>query len=350
MKKQRNSRLEKLKLIFHFTIAVFALTCFSLCGVFSFFYIVRVLPFINEHNLPRYIPHAVLGFVSFLLGFFLALFFKRKVLDPIYAVYEAIGKISQGDYNVKITPYGIKTVRRLTEELNTMATELSGMEIMRSDFVNNFSHEFKTPIISIEGFARMLKDESLSEQERREYLDIIISESHRLADLSTNILSLSKLEHQTILTDQTSFNVTEQIRLGVVLLEKKWTEKNIEFNFTGEDYTVYANEHLLQQLWINIIDNAIKFSPRNSEIEISVEHRDNQLYFTFRDCGKGMTKEELAHAFDRFYQGDIDHKTGGNGIGLPVAKKICELHDGSISISSAPDRGTTVKVTLPYIK
>ncbi len=347
MKKPHKNLINKLKLVLAFSTIVFTLIIISIYWVFTLYWIANKIPYIDAENLPRHTNDLILAAFSLILGVVFSVIFKRTIINPLYVIYGALDKIAGGDYNINIDPHGIRSVRSVAKKINAMAKELDSIETMRNDFVNNFSHEFKTPIISIEGFAKILKDESLTDAERDEYLSIIISESRRLAELSTNILSLNKLENQTILSGQTTFNVSEQIRLCVVLLEKKWAEKNITFDFEGDDYDIYANENLLQQLWINIIDNAIKYSHEKSEIKIRISQKGQRLIFTFEDKGKGMTDEELNHAFERFYQADLNHKTGGNGIGLAVAKKICMLHNGEINLVSLKNTGTTVEIKLP---
>ncbi len=347
MKNNHPKRFARLRLTLSFSFVSFIIATTSMSAISSFFRFVEWADFLDFEKLPAHISQAVLAAISLVIGVILTVLFRKFIISPLYFSYAALEDIAQGDYDVEIKPSGIRSVARVARSINTTAKELRSVEIMRNDFINNFSHEFKTPIISIEGFAKMLRDETLSDEEREEYLNIIISESHRLAELSTNILTLNKLENQALLTGQTTFNVTEQIRLCVVLLENKWSAKNIGLDFEGSDYDIYANDALLQQLWINILDNSIKYSEKGGDIKISVRRSGKHLLFTFTDTGKGMTEYEKKHAFERFYQADLDHKTGGNGIGLPVAKKICELHEGDISLESTLGEGTTVTVSLP---
>ncbi len=347
MKKQNKSRRDKLHLIFAFSVISFIITVSSMGAVVYFFRFVQNSPSLDFERLPRHIEQVVIGVISLAFGFLTSLIFKSFVLDPLYEIYGVLDEIAQGNYKVKITPKGIRTVRTVYKRINNMASELDSVEIMRNDFISNFSHEFKTPIVSVEGFAKMLKEKNLTESEREEYLDIIISESHRLAELSNNILNLNKLENQKIASGKTEFNVSEQIRLVVATLYHKCTDKNITVEFDGEDYTIFANENLLQQLWINLTDNAIKYSEEGGSVEISVSKKAENLVFHFVDHGRGMTENDMQHAFEKFYQGDLNHKSIGNGIGLPVAKKICELHEGEIRIFQTENGGVTVEVTLP---
>lgn len=342
-----NNNRNKIKLILSFSVISFIIATTSMSAVFMFFRIVQQVDFLDVNMLPSHIEQAVLAVISLITGIILALLFRKFILKPLYSAYYALNCIAEGNYDVEIKPQGIRAIAKVAREINSTAKELRSIEIMRNDFINNFSHEFRTPIVSIEGFAKMLKDESLTPAEKEEYLNIIISEAHRLSELSSNILTLNRLDNQTVLSDKKTFNVSEQIRLCVVLLESKWGKKDINFDFTDDDYDINANEHLLQQLWLNIIDNAVKYSAQGGDISIRVFRKKDHLIFTFTDKGKGMTENELRHAFDRFYQGDLNHKKSGNGIGLPVAKKICELHGGEIKITSESGKGTTVEITLP---
>ncbi|MEE1320220.1 MAG: HAMP domain-containing sensor histidine kinase [Acutalibacteraceae bacterium] len=349
LKTHSKSAHNKFLLTLAFSIVSFVITISSVGAVFYFFRFVNRSPMLDIERLPPHIEQLVIGLISLTFGFFASMFFKRFLLNPLYEIYGVLDEIAGGNYKVKITPKGIRTIRTVSKRINNMANELDSVEIMRNDFISNFSHEFKTPIVSVEGFAKMLKEKSLSEAEREEYLDIIISESHRLAELSNNILNLNKLENQKIASGKTKFNVSEQIRLVVATLYHKCTEKDIKVEFNGDDYNIFANEHLLQQLWINLTDNAVKYSEKGGSVEIYASKKGENLIFRFVDHGIGMTENDLQHAFDKFYQGDLNHKSVGNGIGLPVAKKICELHDGEIRILQTENGGVTIEVTLPCL-
>ncbi|GGH35289.1 hypothetical protein GCM10008013_41520 [Paenibacillus segetis] len=154
--------------------------------------------------------------------------------------------------------------------LNKMIRTLSGIETLRNDLINNFSHEFKTPIGSICGFAQMLKKDTLSEKEKREYIDAVIEESEQLASLIGSVLTLAKYENLEFMMDKTSFRLDEQVRNTIILMELEWSEKNITVN-THLDETVYnGNEDMTNQIWDNLLDNAIKFSHENGLINIIV--------------------------------------------------------------------------------
>ena len=207
-------------------------------------------------------------------------------------------------------------------------------------FRKYFSHEFKTPIISIAGFAKLLKKGNLKEEQKKEYLDIIEEESLRLSYMATNVLNLTKVENQTILTDVTSYNLSEQIRACVLLLENRWTKKKIEFSLEFDEYEINANEELLKQIWINLIDNAIKFSTDYGMIMIRIKESNDRYKISIANTGTEIPKESMPKIFNKFYQADESHASEGNGVGLAIVKKIVDLHKGSIEVES--ENGFTV--------
>lgn len=287
------------------------------------------------------------GIISIVIGTILTLCIGHLPLRPLYTFMQAIHSVSDGNFHTKIYLEHPKEFRELSRCFNQMTEELAGIEMLRYDFINNFSHEFKTPMVSILGFAKLLKKGNLITSEQAEYLDIIIDEAKRLTALSANILNLSKVESMSLLTDSTTFNAGEQIRECVVLLEKKWTEKDISFDFHLLEQKMDGNEQLLKQVWTNLIDNAIKFSPAKSEIVLSMDKHRDTFTVTITDYGCGIDEKTQHYIFDKFYQGDSSHSSEGNGLGLALVKKIIELHHGTIAVKSQPLQGSSFMVTLP---
>lgn len=193
----------------------------------------------------------------------------------------------------------------------------------------------------------MLELDDLTPEERTDYIHTIIEESSRLTALATNILNLSKIEQQNILTDRTHFNVSEQIRQVIALLDKKWSSKGITVTFDCGECYYTGNEELLKQVWINLLDNAIKFSPEKETIEVTIQDTNASLVFSCLNQGEPITVTALNHIFDKFYQADTSHATQGNGLGLTIAKKIVRLHHGTIEAESTKETGTLFKVILP---
>ena len=294
-------------------------------------------------------PIPLLAVLSAVVGAGLTLLLSRIPLKPIRDLIEAINQLADGNFKVRIHLDLNREFERLSESFNRMAQELENTELLRSDFINNFSHEFKTPIVSLRGFAKILKNDGLTKEERDEYLDIIISESNRLAQLSTNVLNLSKIEKMSILSDMESFDLSEEVRQSILLLESKWQKKELELIIDMDELEYHGNKALLNQVWINLIDNAIKFSPQNGKIKLKLHRKEDHVVFQILDNGCGMDEETKDHIFDRFYQGDSSHTTEGNGIGLTVVEKIIHLHKGKIRVISETGIGTTFTVNLPIV-
>ena len=285
--------------------------------------------------------------VSILLGTTIAAFFSKKALNPIRKVIDATRQIAEGNFNVQVEMKGIHELEELSRSFNKMANELSSVETLRRDFINNFSHEFKTPIVSIRGFAKLLKDGDLTEEEKQEYLEIIIAESERLAGLSTNVLNLSKYEAIEIITEKTPFRLDEQIRRAIALTETKWADKSLEIDVILEEIVFNGNEDLTQQIWLNLLDNAIKFSNIGGTLHIRLSKWNRGIRFIIQDEGIGMDDKVKSRIFDKFYQGDHSHKKTGNGLGLTMVKRIVDLCGGTVEVESEIDKGSVFTVTLP---
>ena len=299
------------------------------------------------------------GFVFFLiflsfetvLEIGITVLFDLHYLKPCQEIIVAADRIAGGDYDVHVSEgKGPKVFNELAHSFNRMADELGSVETLRCDFVNTMSHEFKTPIASISGFAKMLERDDLSEEERREYLEIIVSESERLTELSTNILNLSKLENQTIVLDKAKLNISEEIRLAVVLLAQKIEKKNLDIEFDGEEVYAVGNRELLKQVWINLLDNAIKYSPENGKIGIEVIAENAEAVVHISNGGEPISLEEAEHIFNKFYRSDKTRTLPGNGLGLAIARRIVELHDGNIGVIKSDEEGTIFEVRLPVLQ
>ena len=287
------------------------------------------------------------GIISIIIGTTISFFMSHFPLHPLNVLIHAIHEVSAGNYDVKIHLEHPKEFQKLSECFNQMTEELAGIEMFRSDFINNFSHEFKTPIVSILGFAKLLRSQKLDACQSQEYLDIIIEESRRLSKLSSTVLNLSKVETLTLLTDRTVYSLSEQIRESILLLESKWSKKQIGFDIDMEEVMIRANEPLLKQVWMNLLDNAVKFSPVKGCIAVTLHLNDKNAIFTVKDQGDGMDVKIIKFIFDKFFQGDTSRHMEGNGLGLPLVKRILELHKGNISVQSQTGKGSVFIVQVP---
>lgn len=287
-------------------------------------------------------------FVGCIIGAILAAFIMRFYIKPLDDLVAATKKIAEGDFSVRVPEKThLLEVKMLVENFNRMAHELEGIEMFRSDFINNFSHEFKTPIVSIRGFAKQLQSSALSDEERLKYAEIIASESERLSNMSTNVLLLSKLENQQLIQEKKPYSLDEQLRFCVLLFAKEWEKKNIDMDIELDDITFVGNEELVSHIWINLIGNAVKYTPENGRIELRAFSKPDGIFVRIADSGIGMSHEVLERIFDKFYQGDGSHAGRGNGLGLPLVKRIVELCDGRIVVDSEVGAGSVFSVYLP---
>lgn len=273
---------------------------------------------------------------------------SRQVLRPIRKLSDGFKKVATGDFDVQLEiPNSVdEELALLTYNFNQMTQELSNMKMLSSDFIANVSHEFKTPLSAIHGYATLLEQSNLTAPQQ-EYVSIINQQALRLTHLSSSILKLTKLEKQTILTDQSTFALDEQIRMSLLLLQQQWEKKDIAFQLQLDPLSYFGSEELLAQVWINLLDNAIKFSPEHTQIQLSCFETTDGIQVAISDHGIGMDQATLLHIFETFYQGDVSHSSQGNGLGLPLVKRIVELSGGHIEVTSIPDVGTTFTVFLP---
>ena len=291
-----------------------------------------------------------MSLISLIIGGISTFFSSRLPLKPVNEIINKMNRLAAGDFKTRLgfgnTMSAHPAVKELTTSFNTMAEELENTELLRNDFINAFSHEFKTPIVSITGLANLLESGDITEEQRVQYARAIREESMRLSSMASNVLCLTKVENQTILTDVSRFNISEQIRSAVLLLEEKWTGKNIDLQLDFDEYMIEANEEMLMQVWINLIDNAVKFVPRCGTVELEVYDTGDNLCVKVSNTGNDIPLEKQEKLFAKFYQADESHTTQGNGIGLAIVKRIVELHNGSVSVKSA-NGITTFTVMLP---
>lgn len=343
-----NRLSKRITLSMHFGIMIFLINLITTVITAAIMYISFSIGLLNEHNIESKMVLPIITLAScMLVGIVVSACSSKAVLKSIREFIEATDKLSRGDFSARLNIKQPPQFRILSKNFNIMAEELGGIEVLRTDFINNFSHEFKTPIISIKGFAEILKDDDISKEERNEYLDIIIEESKRLTSLATNVLNLSKIENQAILKEKQRFNIGEQIRQSILLLDSKFQSKNILLDINIEDYYINGNKEMLNQVWLNLLDNAIKFNNENGLLSVNMIRKEKEILITITDSGIGISKEVISKIFDKFYQEDTSHSTKGNGLGLAIVKKIIELHDGRIECDSIVSKGTKFTVTLP---
>ena len=287
--------------------------------------------------------------VSIIIGTVITTFVGRTIFQPVRELSRAASEVAKGNFKVRVRVPSDPEYAALAKNFNRMAEQLSGIETLRGDFISSVSHEFKTPLASIQGFAKLLQSDDLSEADKQEYISIIISETSRLSKLSSNILSLTKLENQKTVGVKSRFSLDEQIRNIILVLEPEWSKKDIDLDIELEDVMYIGNEELMAQIWQNIINNAIKFTPVGGRIRVSLMRTDKSIEAEIWDSGPHIDKAAISKILEKFYQGDKSRATEGNGLGLALVKRVLELAQGDIRVENVPSGGVSFKVSLPYI-
>lgn len=280
---------------------------------------------------------------SVLAGF--GLFYRQYLNRTAQArtLYNACNKILKGEYEIALEDlYG--EYKKVGEVLIAVAERLKLADKEKNDFINDFSHELKTPIVSIRGFARLISKGNLPQEEAKEYLSIIVSESDRLIDLTASTLMLDRLGSSHLEIQKEYYNVSEQIRKTILLLQNDWEKRDVAINAIFDDYNVYSNSELTSQLFLNVIQNAIKFSNDGGTVNVSIDKADKHIAVNVRDYGVGMSEETQKRMYDKYFRGDKSRSTHGNGLGLSTVKKIAEILDLEIEVWSELNKGTTFTI------
>ncbi len=358
MNKNTGKNTVKMSLRLKLALASIITLCVSCC----FACLLVVLGFYSIYDKPMTVTVAVIMCLivcalTMLIGGILLWHEALYITNPILKISEGVKKVTNGDFTVQLEftkshrklqgGYYSDEIDELADNFNKMAKELSGMDYMRKDFMSNVSHEIKTPVAAITGFSEILLDGGLKEEEQTEYLTYLNQESLRLSRLCENMLRMSRLDNQFIVERKQKVQIDEQIRRCIILLNEKWSDKNINFDIQLEKNSLLGDYDLLFQVWTNLIDNAIKYSHQGGTIRILTAIENSKLSVTISDEGIGIPKEKQDKIFDKFYQCDESHKKQGSGLGLSIVKRILELLEGTIDFTSEEGKGTTMTVHIP---
>ena len=276
---------------------------------------------------------------------------RRITVDrPVKKITDATEQIMQGDFSVRVPPMhgsAVEGFHRIGTAINQMAAELGSVETLRTDFIANVSHEMKTPLAVMQNYGTMLQQPDLEDAQRIEYAKAITDGSRRLADMMTNILKLNRLENQQIFPQATEYDLGEQLCECLLQYENVWEQADIEIETNiEEDVRVKADAELLALVWNNLFSNAFKFTEPGGTVSLTLTATERHAIVKIKDTGCGMSPDVGAHIFEKFYQGDTSHATQGNGLGLPLVKRVVDIMQGEISVESAVGVGTTFTVKI----
>lgn len=321
-----------------------------------------IYEFINwtPHDFIRQLLTAFLGVMLF--GSSMYVFSKIMKVDNrhdklLYPLIQAMKRMANGDFSIDLSHYRVMFGGRdhpyikMIEGMDYLADKLGQTEKMRQEFISNVSHEIQSPLTSISGFAHALKNDKITTEERKHYLEIIETECSRLSKLSDNLLKLTALESEVTSCEPKTYRLDHQLRRIILANEPQWTKKELEMDVSLSPLVITADEDLLDQVWINLLHNAIKFTPQKGTIKIDAFYGENEIIVKLVDTGIGMTPEASLHLFERFYKADQsrNRSEGGNGLGMSIVKKIVSLHQGTIEVQSELGEGTEITVSLPRI-
>lgn len=303
-------------------------------------------------NNPQARPAIFLLCFSIIIGTCVSLIFGKRVLKPVTKLRDAMRQVAKGDLSVQMEhpkKHKVEEIDDLITDFNTMVRELGRNETLRNGFIVDVSHEFKTPIASIKGYTQLLKRSDLTEAERLDYLNRVSDGAEQLSKLSGNILKLSKLEQQEIVINPENFALDEQLREVILFLQPTWEKSDINWDLRLPDVPFYGSRELLYQVWLNILDNAIKYSPVGGTITVSLVEGLEEINLRVTDHGIGMDEETSRRVFDKFFQADTSRKAYGNGLGMALVKQIVDLSHGTITVDSKVNHGTIIDVILPKV-
>ncbi len=339
---QKNKKTRRLKL-HHYVLIIVIVIMVTIIIVSGGLNAILRWALSNPIKVPDLIWIVVISALSSIITYFVM---KKFIVSPLSKLESAMTKVSEGDFTVRLeTNSRIDEIKRSYDSFNIMVKELRSTELLQSDFVANVSHEFKTPLSTIEGYITLLQ--GAEDNEREEYVSKILLSTKRLSNLIGEILLLSKIENHSIAYKSETFRLDEQIRQAVVFLESKWEAKEMDFDAVLENTNFCGNEKLLFRVWVNLIDNAIKFSPVGGVITLELKKLDNNAVVTVKDSGTGISDDAKKHVFDKFFQEDNSHSKEGNGLGLTLVKRIVSVHNGTVTVSDNEGCGTVFTVILP---
>ena len=277
--------------------------------------------------------------------------FVRSALRPLRKMTAAAGNIAEGDFTVRVDEkHGGRELKEVSRAFNTMTQKLEGVEEGRREFVSNVSHELRSPITSIRGFAEGMADGVIPEEEHPKYLRLVADESKRLSGLVNDLLALSRLERDDAKPEMSVFDINEMLRRAIIRRMADVEEKKIDISCEPETDPCYvrADRDRIEQVVINLLDNAIKFTGEEGKITLSSRVRGDKAEITVRDNGIGVAEEDREKIFDRFFTADRAHTSGkGTGLGLSICRRIMEMHGQSLRLLDT-DTGAAFRFTLEH--
>ena len=328
---------------------IYLIICFAVAAliviaiIWAFDYIEK--DFVTKN----YIVFFLICFASAtIVGWGVMLILTSRINKEANNLRKTLSGIANGDYSQKYEPIEKYYIfSESVDDFNKMIDALNSTAVLQKNFASNFSHEFKTPLISIRGFAKLLQNDDLTPEQRRTYTDTVVQQSERLAAMSTHVLELARYENTEIVSDKTLYSLDEQLRRCVRQQEREWLKKSLTVEGDLDPVDYYGNEELVEHIWSNLLSNAIRFTPAGGQITVVLRRGEGEVTVSVSDTGIGMDEETQRHIFDRFYRAAPYPDDRGNGLGLSIVRRVVTLCGGRVTVFSRPGNGSTFTVTLP---
>lgn len=339
---------KKMPMVFYLTVFIFAVCCITAIFLFSIYLVLLENNVITEITLVWFV--FILLFASIVISTSLVRGFGNKIIfGSLSQITKASKAVARGDFSQRLESPKEKEVAELCDSFNEMVDKLGSNELLARDFVSNVSHQFRTPLSSIHGYAQLLESDDLTDEERIEYITVIKEKSVSLSILINDILELSRLEHLSTDVDKELFSIDEQIRKCILSMEKQLSEKNLDVDLDLQNVDYLGCKDLLAEVWNNLLENAIKFSKPNGKIQIELKCDYEQVSVAVRDNGIGMSYETQNRMYERFYRGKEASSFSGSGLGMAMVKNIINKHGGDIIVESELEKGSNIFITLPLL-
>ncbi|NLU53375.1 MAG: HAMP domain-containing histidine kinase [Clostridiaceae bacterium] len=290
------------------------------------------------------------GLIGGAIAFLFVALLSRRIVRPLNQMKVAARKVAAGEFGQRIPVVGKDEIADLSQSFNNMVVALENLEQMRNDFIGSVSHELRTPITTIKGFIQGILDDVIPPEKQKEYLTIARDEVQRMQNLVNDLLDLAKTQGGEKMLKMSDFDINELIRRCVITLQQMLIEKNLEFkaDFEVERMFVHADREAIQRVILNLLHNAIKFTPENGEITIRTYKEKDKTYISVEDTGKGIPQDEIKYIFERFYKTDKSRSEDrtGVGLGLAIVRNIIVAHNEAIKVESQEGRGSKFIFTL----
>ena len=331
-----------------FTALFFVVVFAFFFGLFLLLYLLRNYGFVEQAVRNPWVLASILSVLCILMGYAASYYMMNKIFSPLEKLSSASKAVAKGDYGIQLQYDGrVEEVDNTIRNFNFMVRELNSVETLRKDFISNASHEMKTPLSAITGYATLLQDPDCTQQEQQACLEKILFHTNKLNDLAYAILQLARVENQSVLPAPSAYRLDEQLREAIVALENQWRSKHTELILDMPEVTFTGQRVLLLQVWQNLISNAIKFTEDGGAVAVTLEETADAVTVQIRDNGIGMDEETQAHIFEKFYQGDTSHRGEGHGLGLAFCREALDLCGYEIAVESRPGEGSCFTVLLP---